>query len=241
MSHHVALVGGGDSARPGEVSLAHQGVLFLDELSEFRRGTLESLRQPLEDGVVTIARAELCATYPARPMLVGATNPCPCGRRGDGTTRCHCRWDEVNKYRARLSGPLVDRLDFHVSLAPVDVLSLQSAAAGERSSVVRERVERARGIQRDRQLRGEVSARVNAHLSSQDVERVCALDAAGSRALADAVRKHGLSARGYGKVLRVARTIADLAGATSVRAADVSEAVNGRILDRVVPAEGAAA
>ena len=241
--HHtisdVALVGGGDSARPGEVSLAHLGVLFLDELSEFRRGTLESLRQPLEEGTVTVSRAQLCATYPARPLLVSATNPCPCGRRGDGTTRCICRPDLINRYRSRLSGPLVDRLDFHVALSPVDVLSLQARTAGERSSVVRERVERARGVQRDRHLRGEVSARVNAHLSSQDVERVCALDAAGARSISEALKKHGYSARGYGKILRVARTIADLAGSTAVRASDVNEAVQGRILDRVLSAEAA--
>ncbi|MEA2746620.1 MAG: magnesium chelatase family protein, partial [Myxococcales bacterium] len=160
--HHtasdVALVGGGELSRPGEVSLAHNGVLFLDELSEFRRGTLEALRQPLEDGFVTISRAQITATFPARPMVVGATNPCPCGFRGDGARRCECAPNQVRAYRARLSGPLVDRLDIHVVLPPVDVLSLRGRAGGERSAVVRARVEKARAIQRERFTSGETSA-----------------------------------------------------------------------------------
>lgn len=234
--HHTAseaaLVGGGELARPGEVSLAHQGVLFLDELSEFRRGTLESLRQPLEDGFVTISRAQTVATFPARPMLIGATNPCPCGRQGDGTTRCHCRLDHIRAYRSKLSGPLIDRLDIHVSLAPVDVLELQARASGERSAAVRARVERARGIQRERMRTKEASASANAHLGVRDLERVCALDEAGSNLIANAVRSLGLSARAYGKVLRVARTIADLEGATALAVDHVAEAVSARLLDR---------
>ncbi len=234
--HHtaseVALVGGGELARPGEVSLAHQGVLFLDELSEFRRGTLEALRQPLEDGFVTVCRAQVTATFPARPMLIGATNPCPCGRLGDGTQRCHCRPDHIRAYRARLSGPLVDRLDLHVALAPVDVLALQTKASGERSAPVRIRVEAARSIQRERLRTGETTAGANAHLGTQDVERICALDGAGTKILENAVRRLGLSARAYGKVLRVARTIADLAGETAVRTEHVAEAIAARVLDR---------
>ncbi len=234
--HHtaseVALVGGGELARPGEVSLAHQGVLFLDELSEFRRGTLEALRQPLEDGFVTVCRAQMTATFPARPMLVGATNPCPCGRLGDGTPRCHCRPDNIRAYRARLSGPLIDRLDVHVSLKPVDVLALQTKAPGERSAVVRARVERARAIQRERQRTKEASAGANAHLGSSDVDRLCVLDQAGTRMIAQAVKHLGLSARAYGKVLRVARTIADLADTSAIRVEHVAEAIRGRILDR---------
>ena len=234
--HHtaseVALVGGGELARPGEVSLAHQGVLFLDELSEFRRGALEALRQPLEDGFVTVCRAQMTATFPARPMLIGATNPCPCGRLGDGTPRCHCRPDHVRAYRARLSGPLVDRLDIHVSLKPVDVLALQTRAPGERSAVVRARVEKARAIQRERLRKNEASAGANAHLGSSDVERLCALDQAGTKMIAKAVKHLGLSARAYGKVLRVARTVADLEGSTSIRADHVAEGICGRVLDR---------
>ncbi|HSO39433.1 MAG TPA: YifB family Mg chelatase-like AAA ATPase, partial [Labilithrix sp.] len=234
--HHtaseVALVGGGEHARPGEVSLAHQGVLFLDELSEFRRGTLEALRQPLEDGFVTVSRAQMIATFPARPMLIGATNPCPCGRLGDGTTRCACRRDLVRAYRSRLSGPLVDRLDLHVSLAPVDVLQLQARASGERSAAVRSRVERARAVQRERFRTQEASASANAHLGTRDLERLCALDQPSSNLIASAVRSLGLSARAYGKVLRVARTIADLGGATAIGVEHVAEAVAARVLDR---------
>lgn len=234
--HHtaseVALVGGGEFAKPGEVSLAHQGVLFLDELSEFRRGTLEALRQPLEDGFVTVCRAQVTSTFPARPMLIGATNPCPCGRLGDGTERCHCRPDHVRAYRSRLSGPLVDRLDLHVSLTPVDVLALQSTAAGESSAVVRLRVEAARAIQRERFRARDTTASANAHLSSLDVERICSLDSASTKILAAAVRHLGLSARAYGKVLRVARTIADLAGERAIRESHIAEAVAARLLDR---------
>jgi magnesium chelatase family protein len=152
--HHtvseVGLVGGGDVPRPGEVSLAHHGVLFLDELPEFRRSALEALRQPLEDGAVTISRAQAKATFPARPLVVGAMNPCPCGYRGDGTRRCGCTSERVLGYRSRLSGPLLDRLDIHVMLPPVNVSSLQSKALGERTADVRARVEGARSIQRER-------------------------------------------------------------------------------------------
>lgn len=232
--HHtaseVALVGGGELARPGEVSLAHNGVLFLDEVSEFCRGTLESLRQPLEDGIVTIARAQTTSTFPARPMLVGATNPCPCGYRG--SERCQCKGNKLSEYRARLSGPLVDRLDLHVPLAAVDVLALQSKSSAETSAVVRARVERARAVQRARRDNRETSVPLNAHLSAKDAERVCALDDAGRKMLADAMRRTGLSARAYGKVLRVARTIADMAGATAITSDHVGEAITQRALDR---------
>lgn len=235
--HHtaseVALVGGGEMARPGEISLAHDGVLFLDELAEFRRSTLEALRQPLEDGVVTVARAQGSFTFPARPLLVAATNPCPCGHMGDGTPRCCCRPDKVREYRARLSGPLLDRIDLHVGLMPVDVVALQQRGAlGESSAAVRERVVRARDLQRARRARGETSRSLNAHLSAAEVDRVCALDDPGREMLAAAVKRLGLSARAYGKVLRVARTIADLAGAASIGPLHLGEAIAGRVLDR---------
>ena len=234
--HHtasdVALVGGGEHSRPGEVSLAHHGVLFLDELSELRRPALEALRQPLEDGVVTVCRMRMTVTFPSRPMLIGATNPCPCGNYGDGTSRCECGLEAIRQYRRRLSGPLLDRLDLHVVLPRVDLLELQSASGGESSAVVRARVEVARAIQRDRWRRGEVTVRTNAHLSQRDVERVCTLDAKGRDVLAQAVERRGLSARAYGKVLRLARTIADMDGATAVAAKHVTEAVLGRVLDR---------
>ncbi|OJY31476.1 MAG: ATP-dependent protease [Myxococcales bacterium 68-20] len=234
--HHtasdVALVGGGEHSRPGEVSLSHHGVLFLDELSELRRTALEALRQPLEDGVVTVCRMRMTVTFPARPMLIGATNPCPCGNYGDGTPRCGCGFEAIRQYRRRLSGPLLDRLDFHVVLPRVDLLELQSASGGESSAVVRARVEASRATQRERWRRGEVSVQANAHLSQRDVERVCALDATGKDVLAQAVERRGLSARAYGKVLRLARTIADMDGATAIAAKHVMEAVLGRVLDR---------
>ena len=157
--HHTVsdagLVGGGEPVRPGEISLAHHGVLFLDEIPEFRRSALEALRQPLEDGEVTIARARARATFPARPLVVAAANPCPCGYAGDPRGRCGCSAERVHSYRARLSGPLLDRIDLHVSLPPVDVAALASRAIGESSASVRERVVRAREIQLDRQQRGE--------------------------------------------------------------------------------------
>ncbi len=234
--HHtvsdVALVGGGEVARPGEVSLAHHGVLFLDELAELRRTSLEALRQPLEDGVVTVTRMKSSASFPARPMLVGAMNPCPCGHRGDGTDRCHCPPSAVDAYKKRLSGPLVDRLDVHVSLPRVDLRDLESSERGESSVAVRARVEKARAVQLARFHSGEVSATTNAHLPQRDVERVCSLDVPGKSLLAQAVEIRGLSARAYGKVLRVARTIADMAGATAIGVEHVSEAVAARVLDR---------
>jgi len=234
--HHsvstAGLVGGGEPIRPGEISLAHQGVLFLDEILEFRRSALEALRQPLEDGEVSIARARSRATFPARPLVVAAANPCPCGYAGDPLRRCACTEERVHAYRARLSGPLLDRIDLHVSLPPVDVASLASGAVGERSESVRERVVRAKGIQEERFRRGETSASVNAELSSQDVDKIARPDAAGMRLIVGAVERLGLSARAYGKVLRVARTLADLEGADAVRAVHVAEAVQARIFDR---------
>ena len=243
--HHtvsdVALVGGGDRARPGELSLAHRGVLFLDELAEFRRTTLESLRQPLEDGHVVVTRAASRATFPARPMLVGATNPCPCGRRGEGNGGCLCKKDRFEAYRARLSGPIVDRLDLHVVLPPVDVLTLQRTEGGEPSAAVRARVEAARRIQRERFERRETRADLNAHLGARDAERVCSLDAQGAEFLAKAVGKYRLSARAYAKVLRLARTLADLEGRDAITVAHVAEAVAGRVLDRADPTPATAA
>jgi magnesium chelatase family protein len=234
--HHtvsdVGLVGGGEPARPGEISLAHHGVLFLDEILEFRRPALEALRQPLESGEVSIVRARSRATFPARPMLIAAANPCPCGYAGDPSGRCRCSDERIRAYASRLSGPLLDRIDLHASLPPVDVASLSSQSRGEGSLLVRERVARARAVQNERFARRETSASTNAHLSSLDVERVARPDAAGMRTIAAAVEKLGLSARAYGKVLRVARTVADLEGATAIGAVHVAEAVQGRLFDR---------
>lgn len=235
--HHtvspVGLVGGGDPIRPGEVSLAHHGCLFLDELLEFKRGALEVLRQPLEDGVVSICRARSRATFPARPLLVAAVNPCPCGFHGDKQRRCTCSLERVRMYRARLSGPLLDRIDLHVPLPPVDVANIVSKARGESSADVQRRVIAARQIQSARRLAKETSAATNGELGPRDLERVASPDAAGLNILAQAVERLGLSARAYSKVLRVARTIADLEGSTAVRAAHVSEAIGTRLLDRL--------
>jgi magnesium chelatase family protein len=214
------------------VSLAHHGVLFLDELAEFRRAALEALRQPLEDGIVTISRANAKATFPARVLLVCAMNPCHCGWLGDGSGRCACSVERVRSYRAKMSGPLLDRIDVHVVLPPVQAAALQGANRGEGSAVVRARVERARSIQRDRMLRGEVTGVTNAVLASRDLERVATLCTAGGRLLSGAMERLGLSARAYTKVLRVARTIADLEGAVAPLPAHVAEAIGFRVLDR---------
>jgi magnesium chelatase family protein len=236
--HHsvseAGLVGGGDMPRPGEVSLAHHGVLFLDELAEFRRGALEALRQPLEDGQVCIARSKARAWFPARPLVVGAVNPCPCGYFGHPRRKCACSEDVRHRYRSRLSGPLVDRLDIHVAVPPVEVSALTRSGGGESSADVRARVARARETQRARTARLGASARVNAALSGTELERVAALDRDGRRLIEAAVEKLGLSARAFVKVLRVARTIADLEGEAKVRAPHVAEAIQGRLLDREV-------
>jgi magnesium chelatase family protein len=236
--HHTVsdagLCGGGFPPRPGELSLAHHGVLFLDELPEFRRTTLETLRQPLEDGLLVIARARGAATFPARPLVVAASNPCPCGYYRDGTGRCICSPERVRSYVARLSGPLVDRLDIHVSLPPVAVTALAHASSGEPSTAVRERVVGARARQTERKRSGEVASSTNASLTPAEVDRIAKPDADGQKLLILAVERLGLSARAYSKVLKVARTIADLAGEPRVRAPHVAEAVQLRLFDRNV-------
>lgn len=232
--HHsvseAGLVGGGDSPKPGEVSLAHHGVLFLDELAEFRRAALEALRQPLEDGFVNIARAKARARFPARPVLVGAVNPCACGYFGHPRLVCKCSEVARDRYRARLSGPLLDRLDIHVSVPPVEVLALTRSPRGETSAAVRERVTRARIRQRTRAQQLKLHHSLNALLGGSDLERVVELGAESRKLLEAAVNRLGLSARAYGKVLRVARTIADLEGEEAVRTAHLAEAIQGRIL-----------
>lgn len=236
--HHTVseagLVGGGEYPRPGEVSLAHQGVLFLDELPEFRRSALESLRQPLEDGVVTVSRAQGRATFPARPLVAAAMNPCPCGFNGDGSGRCICTGERVRNYRSRLSGPLVDRLDVHVALPAVHVGELRRGG-GESSAAVRARVEAARDRQAWRAKSGKARATVNAALSAREVESIVSLCGTSEMLITTSVARMGLSARAYGKVLRVARTIADLSGVDKVEPEHVAEAINLRLLDRGLP------
>jgi magnesium chelatase family protein len=237
--HHsvseAGLVGGGGHPRPGEVSLAHNGVLFLDELPEFRRTALEALRQPLEDGHVSIARAQARASFPARPVLVGAMNPCPCGYASEGghpNHQCQCSAATVARYRRRLSGPLLDRLDVHTRLAPVDLRTLSRGGESESSASVRRRVLAARELQLERWRAGVTSRRTNGELPLPEIQRIAGLSGETRRLLECAANQLGLSARAFVKVLRVARTIADLEGEPNVRAPHVSLAINGRTLDR---------
>jgi len=233
--HHTVsdagLIGGGSYPRPGEVSLAHHGVLFLDELPEFRRHVLEALRQPLEDHCITIGRAAVTLTYPARFMLVGAMNPCPCGHLGDPGRECTCTEAMVQRYRTRLSGPLLDRMDLHVEVPPVGYGDLAGAAPGEPSAAVRERVAAARQVQLDR-FEGRDDLYCNAHMQARDLPRHCAVSGRAAGLLKRAVTQLALSARAYHRILKVARTVADLAGQTEIAAAHVAEAVQYRTLDR---------
>ncbi|MEZ5460432.1 YifB family Mg chelatase-like AAA ATPase [Dokdonella sp.] len=224
--HHtasaVALVGGGSVPRPGEVSLAHHGVLFLDELPEFDRRVLEVLREPIESGHITISRAARQADFPARFQLVAAMNPCPCGYSGDPAGRCRCTPDQISRYRARISGPLLDRIDLKLEVPAVRHAELREASPGESSADVRERVTAARERQMAR------SGKPNAWLNNRETERDCALGGHEHALLDRAVERLGLSARAYHRVLRVARTVADLAGCTRIEDVHVSEAIQYR-------------
>ncbi len=234
--HHTVsdagLVGGGSPPRPGEVSLAHNGVLFLDELPEFDRNTLEVLRQPLEDGSVTISRAAMALTYPARVMLVAALNPCPCGRWGDPTGQCRCTPMMIQRYVSRISGPLLDRIDIQVEVPALDFSELSADAVAEDSAAIRARVVAARDRQRARFRRSGDRIRANAHMSARMIRAHCPIDATSRARLEEAVKRMGLSARAYHRVLKVARTIADLSGRDRIAPTDVAEAIRYRSLDR---------
>lgn len=236
--HHtasgVALVGGGGNPRPGEISLAHHGVLFLDELPEFDRRVLEVLREPLESGHINISRAARQAQFPARFQLVAAMNPCPCGYLGDQSARCRCTAEQVARYRGRISGPLLDRIDLHVEVARVaaERLSATATDATETSEQVRVRVEQAR----ERQLAR--AGKPNQALTPSDIDRTCPLDDAGRGLMNQALQRLGLSARAYHRVLKVARTIADLAGGERIETRHLTEAIGYRRLDRTGPAGG---
>ncbi len=234
--HHTisdaGLIGGGSYPRPGEVSVAHNGVLFLDELPEFRTNVLEALRQPLEDGSVTISRAATSLAYPARFMLAAAMNPCPCGHRGDGARACTCTPVMVQHYRNRLSGPLLDRIDVHIEVPAVNYRELTAERGGEPSAEVRERCARARLRQRER-FQGRPGIFANAHMAPRDIRAHCQLTAGAEALLRTAIARLNLSARAYHRVLKLARTVADLAGAARIEPAHVSEAIQYRSLDRL--------
>jgi magnesium chelatase family protein len=234
--HHtisdVGLTGGGRVPKPGEVSLAHNGVLFLDELPEFRRSVLEVLRTPLEDGRVTIARAMVSVAYPSSFMLIGAMNPCPCGFLGDARRDCTCTPAQVQSYRSRISGPLLDRIDIHCEVPSVGFRELDDSARGESSEAVKERVDRARSVQAER-FRG-TGVYSNSRMEPQDIRQFCRLESNSRDLLETAVERLGLSARAYTRVLKVARSIADLEATEGITLAHVSEAIQYRTLDRPV-------
>lgn len=234
--HHTisdaGLVGGGSTPSPGEISLAHNGVLFLDELPEFNRRTLEVLRQPLEDGTITISRALSSTTFPADFMLIAALNPCPCGYRNDPRRECQCTIPQVERYMSKISGPLLDRIDLHLEVPAVPFRELSSKTAGTSSAAMREQVAAARALQLRRFAHTKV--RTNAQMSSRLIRRHCELDSAGHELLRAAMSELGLSARAHDKVLRVARTIADLDTSDTIAAPHLSEAINYRVLDRAL-------
>ncbi|MFW6221660.1 MAG: YifB family Mg chelatase-like AAA ATPase [Fibrobacterota bacterium] len=233
--HHTisdaGLIGGGSYPRPGEVSLSHHGVLFLDELPEFNKNVLENLRQPLEDGRVTISRAAMSLSYPARFMLSVALNPCPCGYYTDPRHECSCTTQQIQRYMSKISGPLMDRIDIHVEVPALTYEELSQKKPGQESSVMRDRVIEARRQQLTR-FKGSRKTFCNAHMQSRHVRKHCELDADCMSLLKSAIEKLGLSARAYDRILKVSRTIADLEGSENIQSPHISEAIQYRSLDR---------
>ena len=233
--HHTisdaGLVGGGTYPQPGEISLAHNGVLFLDELPEFKRTVLEVMRQPMEDRIVTISRAKMTVDFPANFMMVAAMNPCPCGYYNHPDKECTCKPGMVQQYLNRISGPLMDRIDLHVEVVPVAYKDLSSKSCGEPSAVVRERVIKARKIQEER-YRDYPAIHANAQMNTQLIQKYCDLDEACRALLKTAMNRLGLSARAYDRILKVSRTIADLAASENIQTDHLAEAINYRSLDR---------
>ena len=217
--------------KPGEVSLSHHGVLFLDELPEFKKDILEMLRQPMEDNEVTISRASMTLTYPAGFMLISAMNPCPCGYFGDPNHECTCSASEIQRYMSRISGPLLDRIDIHITVPSVKVKELSSDIRGEKSKDVVSRVNQARSIQLER-FKNEPEIFCNAHMEPRDIRKYCSIDDKSQSLLALAISKQGLSARAYDRILKLSRTIADLAGSEKIEMGHVAEAIHYRTLDR---------
>jgi magnesium chelatase family protein len=233
--HHtisdVGLCGGGSLPRPGEISLAHNGVLFLDELPEFKRRVLEVLRQPMEEGRITISRARHSVDFPARFLLVASMNPCPCGYRNDPVRECTCSPSDVYRYLGRISGPLLDRIDLHLDVSPVSVADLETAGHGDSSKTIRLRVTAAAERQSSRSEG--TPRRWNSDLSPELLRRTCRPDSQGSNLLRTAVGRFGLSARAYYRILKVSRTIADLSQSESIRHEHVAEAIQYRVSDRM--------
>jgi magnesium chelatase family protein len=234
--HHTisdaGLIGGGIVPRPGEVSLAHNGLLFLDELPEFPRNVLEVMRQPLEDHTVTIARASMSLSFPARFMLAAAMNPCPCGFFNDKSRECMCTPPMIQRYVAKISGPLLDRIDIHIEVPAVQYKELRGGAAAEGSAQIRERVMNARERQRTRFRKSGDKIYSNAQMTTRQIRAHCELDAAAERLLERAMQQQGLTARAHDRILKVARTIADLEGAEHLAVAHLAEAIQYRTLDR---------
>jgi len=232
--HHTisdaGLIGGGQIPKPGEVSLSHNGVLFLDELPEFRKNVLEVMRQPLEEEKVTISRAATSLTYPARFMLVAAMNPCPCGYYSDPNNECTCTIPQIQRYRSKISGPLMDRIDIHIEVPAVKYRDLANRTAGESSRDIKKRVDTARKIQLNRFKGTRIYS--NAQMTNRHIKKFCQIDEASQKLLEMAIDKFGLSARAYTRILKVARTIADIEGKEDIEAAHLSESIQYRTLDR---------
>jgi len=232
--HHTisdaGLIGGGQNPKPGEVSVAHNGVLFLDELPEFKKNVLEVLRQPMEDGSVTISRASSTVSYPARFMLVAAMNPCPCGFLGDPKRECRCSSLQIQRYRAKISGPLMDRIDIHLEVPAVPYKDLSAPVRGVSSAEILERVMGAREVQNKRFKRNKIHT--NAGMNSRQIRRFCRIDEQSGMLLEKAMDRFGLSARAHARILKIARTIADLDGKSDIKTSHVAEAIQYRTLDR---------
>jgi magnesium chelatase family protein len=233
--HHTvsdaALVGGGKYPKPGEVSLANHGVLFLDELPEFKKNVLEVLRQPMEDGFVTVSRVATSLTYPANFLLAAAMNPCPCGYFSDPVNDCICTPPQIQKYMSKISGPLLDRIDIHIEVPAVKYNELASEKAGEDSKTIRMRVQKAREYQLKR-FKNEKNIYCNAHMQTKEIGKYCKIDKAGQDLIKNAITMLGLSARAYDRILKISRTIADLEQCEHILTSHVSEAIQYRSLDR---------
>lgn len=226
----VSIIGGGRNPKPGEITLAHLGILFLDELTEFRRSTLETLRAPIEDGVVTISRVSQKLTYPCNFMLIASMNPCPCGYYGSNKKECICSEQSINKYIGKISGPMLDRIDIHIEVNSIEYDKLNSGLTGESSETIRKRVNQARKLQLERYKDEGIFS--NSELNNRLIEKYCKVDEEGRRLLKIAFENLNLSARAYNKVLKIARTIADLDGVENIKSSHIAEAIQYRALDR---------